>query len=143
MINTKTRMLVAILCVLALSGCINREQADAKLAKACEAAVNAFLPEGQRIDKIKDATYSASPQGPDFRHVKIHTVMMDGWLETEYDYECTFQEGFGFLNSGFTASIYQVNTGETVIGKAGNEVLGTAEDHMKLNEAVRKALYEE
>lgn len=137
-----SRLSIALICVLALTGCVNREQADAKLAKACEAAVNAFLGEGQRIDKVNGSTATASPEGPDMRHVTIHTIMMDGWIEAEYDYECIFQEGFGFLNSGYTASIYQVKIGEDVIGKSGNEILGNADDHMKLNEAVRKALYE-
>lgn len=139
--TNKARILMALLCVLMLSGCMSREQADAKLAKACEAAVNAFLDETQRIDNIKDATFSGSPVGPDYRHVTIHTIMIDGWLETEYDYECIFQEGFGFLNSGYTASIYQVNTGETIIGHSGNQILGDAEEHIKLNNAVREALY--
>ena len=119
--KTNTRITLALLCVLALTGCVNREQADAKLAKACEAAVNVFLGEGQRIDKIKDASFTASPIGPDMRHVTIHTIMMDGWIEAENDYECVFQEGFGFLNSGYTASIYQVKVGEDVYGKSGND----------------------
>jgi hypothetical protein len=142
--NMKTnvlRLFTVVICVLALTGCVNREQADAKLSKACEAAVGVFLPEGQRIDKIKDAAYSASPEGPGFRHVTINTIMMDGWLETENAYECIFQEGFGFMNSNFTASIHQVKIGDRVVGKSGNEILGDAQDHIKLNEAVRKALY--
>ena len=140
--NSTYRICLALLCVLIVTGCMSREQADAKLAKACEAAVNVFLVDGQRIDKVNNATFSGSPVGPDFRHVTIHTAMIDGWLEAEYDYDCTFQEGFGFLNSGYTASIYNVNVDGRIIGKSGSEILGEAEDHMKLNEAVRAALYE-
>jgi len=66
---------------------------------------------------------------------------MDGWLETENDYECVFQEGFGFLNSGYTASIYQVHVGDDIYGSAGGQIQGDAQDHLKLNEAVRKSLY--
>ncbi len=139
---SKSRVCLTFACVLALSGCVNREQADAKLSKACEAAVTVFLAEGQKIDKVKSADFTASPEGPDMRHVTIHTIMMDGWIEAENDYECIFQEGFGFLNSGYTASIEQVKVGETVVGRAGGEILGGAEDHMKMNDAVRKALYE-
>lgn len=142
MMNSRnTCIFFGLCCLLALTGCINREQADAKLARACEAAVNVFLDETQRIDKVNNATFSASPIGPDFRHVTIHTIMVDGWLETENDYICVFQEGFGFLNSGYTASVHQVHVGSDVYGKAGNEILGDAQDHIKLNEAVRKALY--
>jgi len=140
--KSKLPLYVSLICAMALTGCVNREQADAKLAKACEAAVNVFLVDGQRIDKVKGSTATASPEGPDMRHITIQTIMMDGWIEAENNYECVFQEGFGFLNSGYTASIYQVKVGDTVVGKSGNEVLGTAEEHMKLNEAVRKALYD-
>jgi hypothetical protein len=133
--------MMALLCLCLVTGCVNREQADAKLANACEAAVNAFLPEGQRIDKVNDVTFSGSPVGPDFRHVTIHTAMIDGWLEAEFDYDCTFQEGFGFLNSGYTASIHNIVVDGRIIGKSGAEILGEAEDHIKLNEVVREALY--
>lgn len=138
----KSTGLAALACVIALTGCVNREQADAKLGKGCAAAVNVLLEDGQRIDEVKSSSATASPVGPDFRHVTIHTVMMDGWLETEYDYECTFQEGFGFLNSGYTASLYEVQVGDKVVGKAGDKILGSAEDHLKVIEAVRQALYE-
>ena len=125
--KSKTRITLALIGVLALSGCVSREQADAKLAKACEAAVNVFLGEGQRIDKIKDASFTASPIGPDMRHVTIHTIMMDGWLEAENDYECVFEEGFGFLNSGYTASISEEGEGHVKFDvDAGELVLGTA-----------------
>ncbi|MCB9990548.1 MAG: hypothetical protein H6867_04090 [Rhodospirillales bacterium] len=139
----KQSLLVIIaLSTLVLTGCVNREQADAKLTKACQAAVNVFLPEGQHVEKVSSTDFTASPEGPDFRHVTIHSIVMDGWLETQYDYECVFQEGFGFMNSNFTASIHQVIVDGQVYGKAGNEILGDAQDHIKLNEAVRKALYE-
>jgi len=128
-------------CVLALTGCVNREQADAKLAKACAAGVDVLLPEGQKVGEIKGSTFGASPVGPGYRNVDIHAVTMDGWLETETDYTCIFEESFSFLNTGYTASIYQVRTGERVIGKSGNEILGDAEDFIKLTDAVRDALY--
>lgn len=139
----KRRFILSLFCVLTLSGCVNRTQADAKLSRACEAAVNTILDDTQRIDKVKSATFTGSPVGPDFRHVTIHTIMLDGWLETDYDYDCIFQEGFGFLNSGYTASIHQVKTEDRIIGKSGNEISGDFDDFVKLTDAVRKALYEE
>jgi len=137
-----TRFFLSFVCLLVLSGCVSREQADAKLARACEAAVNVFLDEDQQIGEVKNATFSGSPVGTDYRHVTIHTITMDGWIEAENDYDCVFQEGFGFMSMGYTASIYQVTVHDQTVGKSGNEILGTASDHMKLNEAVRAALYE-
>ncbi len=138
----KLLTILPLMTLLALTGCVNREQADAKLARACAAAVNTILYEGQRIDEVRDSTSTPSPEGPDFRHITIHTIMGDGWLETENDYECIFQEGFGFLNSNYTASIYQVRTPERTIGKAGDEIMGSAQDFIDLTNAVREALYE-
>jgi hypothetical protein len=44
--------------------------------------------------------------------------------------------------SSFTASIYQVRTGERIVGKSGNEILGDAQDFLKLTDAIREAMYE-
>lgn len=124
-----------------LTGCVNREQADAKLANACKAAVNVFLPDGQKVNKVESTTATPSPEGQDFRHVTIHTIMVDGWLEEKRDYECVFQEGFGFLNSNYTASIEKVTVDGETYGRAGNEILGDTQDMIKLTNAVRDALY--
>lgn len=43
---------------------------------------------------------------------------------------------------GYTAAIYQVIMDERVVGGAGSEILGSAQEFIKLNDAVRKALYE-
>ena len=128
---------------LLLTGCVNREQADAKLSRACAAAVGALLPEGAKIDSVKEFKASASPEGQGYRHLDITAVYLDGWIEQENQYQCIFEEGFGFLNMGYTAAIYQVNTGERIVGKSGNEIMGDAQDFLKLNDAVRGALYEE
>lgn len=140
----KTRLHTFVIlgaCAVLLSGCVSREQADAKLAKGCEAGVNALLPEGRTITRIADTKFSPSPEGPDMRHVKLKTIETDGFLEVESDFECVFEESFGFLRTGYTASVYQVRTGERVVGKSGNEILGDAQDFLKLTDAIREAMY--
>lgn len=128
-------------CALLLSGCVSREQADAKLAKGCEAGVNALLPEGRTISKVADAKFSPSPEGANMRHVTLKAIENDGFLEVENSFECIFEESFGFLNANYTASVYQVRTGERVVGKSGNEILGDAQDFLKLTDAIREAMY--
>lgn len=128
-------------CALLLSGCVSREQADAKLAKGCQAGVNALLPEGRTITKIADTKFSPSPEGPSMRHVSLKAIENDGFLEVENTFECVFDESFGFMNMNYTASIYQVRTGERVVGKSGNEILGDANDFLKLTDAIREAMY--
>ena len=105
------RLLLVIIALIGLSGCVSREQADARLAKGCQAGVQALLPEGLTIDRIKETSFAPSPEGQGLRHVTITTVTLDGWLETEKVYECIFEESFGFLKTNHTASIYQVRTG--------------------------------
>lgn len=128
-------------CAVLLSGCVSREQADAKLAKGCEAGVKAMLSEGRTIAKIADTKFSPSPEGPSMRHVTLNAIENDGFLEVENKFECVFDEQFGLFNMNYTASIYQVRTGERVIGKSGNEILGDAQDFLKLTDAIREAMY--
>lgn len=130
------------LCALTLSACVSREQADDKLARACAAAAGAMLPDGQTLGEVQSQKATPSPEGPDYRHITILVKQMDGWLEEQGSYECTFQESFGFLKNNYTGSIYQLKVGDMVYGKAGNEIMGTADDFLKITNAVRKSLYQ-
>jgi hypothetical protein len=133
--------IIALLSLLVLSGCVSREQADEKLAKGCAAGVQSLLPDGVKIDHIAGKEASKSPEGPDMRYIKIKTVTIDGVLPEDKDYECIFEEEFGFMNASYTASIYQVRTGDATYGKSGNEIMGNADDFLKLTDAVRQAMY--
>ncbi len=137
------RSAALLLCGLALTGCVSREQADAKLAKACEAGIRALLPEGETdIGTVTGSTFTASVEGQDMRHVSLKIEHQDGWIEEGTVYECTFQESFGPFKNNFTASLYNLKVGENSYGKFGHEILGDAQDFMKLTEAIRKSLYE-
>ncbi len=129
-------------CAMILSGCVSREQADAKLAKGCEAGVNVILPQGRKIARIAKSEFTPATEGAGMRHVKLTAIENDGFLESENVFECVFEESFGFLNSGHTAAIYQVRAGDTMIGKSGNEIIGDAQVFMKLNDAMRDAMYQ-
>jgi hypothetical protein len=134
--------LTGILCVLTLSGCVDRKQADDKLAKACAAGVKAILPEGTTLGKVVSNEFQPATEIPSARLVKMKAVEMDGWLEVEKDYQCVFEESFSFMNTGHTASIYQIRTPDQIIGKSGAEIVGDAQVFLKLTDAVREALYE-
>jgi hypothetical protein len=129
-------------CALLLCGCVSREQADAKLAHACRAGVQSLLPEGLKIDRITGREFSKSPEGNDMRYVKISTVTIDKMLEEEKDYECIFEEQFALFGMDYTASVYQVRTGDKTYGKSGNDIMGDANDFLKLTDAIREALYD-
>lgn len=133
---------LVLLCALSLTSCVSREQADTKLAKGCAAAAGSLLPDGQTLGEVLEKKSTPSPEGPNYRHMTIKVKQMDGWLEGDGTYECTFEEDFGFLHSQYTGSIYQLKVGDKIYGQAGKEVMGTAEDFVKITDAVRKAMYE-
>lgn len=137
-----SRFLLLGVCVLGLTGCVNRQQADDMLVKGCMAGVGSLLPEGETAGTVKDKSFSPSPEGPGMRYVKLVTTAGDGWLEEERTYECTFEESFGFMNSSYVASIYQLRFNDEIYGKSGNEIRGSFEDFTKLTDAIRQAMYE-
>jgi len=136
------KIFLTIICVLTLTGCVTREQADLKLQRGCIAGVKALLPPDVTFGKFKEAIFQHSPVGPDYRHVTIKAIEMDGWLETDAVYECVFQESFGFMNANYIGSIYQVHIGDEMYGQAGSHITGSIDDFLKLTEAVRVAMYE-
>lgn len=140
--NSFTRISLIALCALTLTACVDREYADNTLEKGCVAGVKALLPEDKELRDVINVKFEASPVGPDFRHVTIQAIEMDGWLETNAEYQCVFQESFGFLKMHHTASIYQVRMGERLVGKAGKDIIGSPQEFLKLEDAIRGALYE-
>lgn len=136
------KIVFVFIVTLALTGCVSREAADAKLVKGCEAGVNAILPEGIQIGEVLSTEATPASQGTNYRHIKLVAIEMGDWLEEEKAYECIFEENFGFLKANHTAAIYQIKTGYKVVGKSGGDILGDVDDFLKLTEAIRKAMYE-
>ncbi len=122
--------------LLSLPGCVSRNTADATLAKGCEAGIRALLPEGSSLVKISETKFSPSPEGSDLRLIRIKAVESDGWTESDKDYSCVFEESFGPFNLSHSATIYQVNMGERIVGRVGNRIEGSTDDFLKLTEAV-------
>ena len=140
-----TRSLSSLFIVLTLyfllTGCTSREDADATLAKGCEAAVGAMLPADAEIDHVTGTSFTPAAQGTDFRHVTLNAVILDGWLEVENEYECTFQEKRS-LFGGHRASFEQLKIDDRIYGRSGNEIVGSMDDFTKIEDAVRRAMYE-
>lgn len=135
------RTLVALAALAALTGCVDRAQADARLARACAAGVEAFLPEGMQVKEIKERVFGESDiGGPGSRIVTLRLVETDTWAEADKEYRCVFEEQFGFLGTGYTATLYQLRMDDRIYGKEGDKILGSYEDQLKLHEAVEKAL---
>lgn len=135
------RPLIALVALLPLTACIDRGKADEKLARACAAGVEAFLPEGSKIKEIRERIFGESDEGGSgARYVTLKLSETDGWADTDKEYRCIFQEDFGFLGMGYTAMLYQLRMDDKIYGKDGDKILGTYEEQLKLNEVVDKAL---
>lgn len=140
---TRLALLAASAAALMLSGCVDRATADERLARGCEAGVNAMLPEGMKIGTIKRKDFSPSPEGQGYRRVMLDAVATDGWAEDHREFICVFEESFGFMNASHTAAIYQLRVSEDeVYGKSGRQIMGDAQDFIRLTDAIRKAMYD-
>lgn len=125
--------------VLALSGCISRAEADARLAIGCAAGVELFLPEGFEIKQIKDQIFRDDPEfGSGYREVRLFAVQSDGWYDDEKEFRCIFAEDMAPFGLSHTATIYQLQIDDEIYGKKDGKILGSFEDHLRLTETVEQ-----
>lgn len=126
---------------LLLSGCVTREQADAKLEKACIAAAEAFIEEGYKVEEVKERIFGDDAKlGKGYREVRLTVLEGDGWYSTDKEYRCVFVEETGMFNSTHNASIYRLKIDTMTLGQEDGKLIGTIKQHQKLGDAVQKAL---
>jgi hypothetical protein len=132
--------LLLLVPALLLTACVDREQADKKLANACRDGIAALLPEqSDSIRAMKDYKATTSSAGEDFRTI-TYAGQADGWIGAQ-NFVCTFQEQFGFMKNSYTAMIYNVDLGDRRIGKTGgSSIEGEVQDFITLNAAVQASL---
>ena len=130
------------LSLLALTACIDRGEADAKLARGCAAGVELFLDEEYEIQKIVKSEFRESTTwGNGYREVDLTAMVSDGWHEGEETYYCTFAETAGPILINYKATIYQLRMPDgTIIGKEGDKISGSYDDHLKLTETVEQGM---
>ena len=133
-------LLLGMLALSGLTGCVSREEADAKLALGCEAASLLFAQQGVQVETTGQIIFGQSDLGKNFRHVLMSVTETDGWHQEQKEYRCIFMEEFGFARLRYVATIYQVRVGDQIFGKEGNEIIGSLEDHIRLTDAVARAM---
>ena len=132
---------LSITGLLILPGCVDRAAADRELARGCQAGAQAMLPEGHTIKSVTASEFETSKTlGDSFREARLTVQDFDGWHEEEKNISCIFVEDFAFAGLGYTVDLYQLNMGDQVYGKEGDEILGSMEDHLKLMNAVAEAM---
>ena len=139
--NLIKSLAIGIFCTSLLTSCISREQADSRLALGCAAAVELFLDDNFTIKEIKKKVYSTPTEfGSGFRQVKLFAIESDTWLEIDKEYSCIFAEEFGPLQSTHRTTIYQVKVNDQTYGREGDKILGSMQDHLRLEEVVDNAM---
>ncbi|HPF77873.1 MAG TPA: hypothetical protein PLF01_01155 [Alphaproteobacteria bacterium] len=136
------RFLLVALLSLGLTACVSQDQADEKMAKGCEAAVNILLKdEGKQLSEIKVKRYAdEQAEGGLHRRITLMGIEKDGWLELDKSYSCLFAQDWGLFKSSHEALLVQVQIDDQLYGKKDGVIQGTLEDFIKLTDAVHKAM---
>jgi hypothetical protein len=132
----------SLLFLLILTACnVDRNQADARLVKACEAGVNLFIEDGREVKEIKSVSFSV----PDIRSEGDRRVSMlvhegDGWHGTDKTFSCSFIERLGLMGS-YSANIYQIDMGEgRIYGQKDGKIMGSYDEWSRVTDTVDRML---
>lgn len=133
--------LILPVCAVILSGCVNRESADALLSKGCQAASATFLKEGYSLKNVNKSTFKTSSEfGNGFREITLSTTESDGWANVDREIKCVFAEEMGVMGLSYSADFYQINYDGQIFGKSGTELIGDAETLQKISAAAAAGL---
>lgn len=139
--NTQFALAVSVLAATLLAGCVNQEQADAKMIKGCEAAVSAMI-EPRAIKEIK-TTHAANEktEGSVYRRVEINLIDDGDFIAEEKQYSCLFSQQWGMFKSSHAALLEQLVLDDgTIIGKKDGVIQGSMDDFLKLNSKAETAM---
>jgi hypothetical protein len=139
----KTSRFALLAGLILLSACVDREKADAKLVRGCQAAIAVILPEGHGIKEIKNSAFNPSAEfGANYREVVLTAIESDGWVESDQEYQCVFAEEFGFLGSKHYAVLHQVTAHDQTYGNKDGQILGAPETIIDMTARVENAMRE-
>lgn len=137
------KMCSLIICLAVLTGCVSREEADAKLGKACKAAAGLLLTDGFTVKSVNNVDAGTTAEfGGGYRKITVSVTESDSWLDVDKDYKCVFAEEFGIFNSSFDADLFQIDVDGQVFGMKDGQILGGPEMQIKLDRAVKSVLYD-
>jgi hypothetical protein len=139
----KKSLILGVCALTLLSGCGSREEAEAKLARGCEAAAKSMLAKDSydhQIDSIKGKTFGKS-DGFTLVTITANTKNKEYEYENEESFQCKFEESTGPFGMNWKGALVQVKIGDDVYGSEGGELFGTVEDQMALTAAVEAAMH--
>jgi len=114
------------LIVAGLAGCVDRDEANAKLALSCQKGVSFLLDEYVTIKSVHNTSFTkvADKNDGDVR-VTLDVVVDDNHLDIDRSFSCNFIEKTGFLNNSHSANITQIDMGNgEVYGRKDGKIIG-------------------
>ena len=127
---------------LSLTACGSKQEAEAKLARGCEAALKVMLDKPdytRQIDKVTGTSFGMS-EGYRLVTLKAITKPKESGSEMEESFDCKFQETQMFNYIRWSADLVQLKIDDTIYGSSGGEIYGSVEDQIKLTNAVTNAM---
>jgi hypothetical protein len=139
----KTKLILASACLLLVTACSSRDEADRKMARGCEAGIRVLLAKensDRQLDRVTSRNFSSDG--------KIRVITMAGGTKhKEYGYDtdetfsCRFTEEYSVGFIGWRASLQQIKIGETIFGKDNAGTLqGDLQDYINLTGEVDDAM---
>ncbi|MFA5593437.1 MAG: hypothetical protein WC989_09020 [Micavibrio sp.] len=136
----KLLLIAGCMSALALGACVSQQQADARLAKGCEAATGAML-EPRTIKDVRGFTAEEDrSEGSIHRRIKLTYVENDDFAESEHVSECLFSQQWGFFKTAHAALLEQLIVNGQLVGKKGGVIVGSMDDFLKLSGHAESAM---
>jgi hypothetical protein len=137
--------IILLSCALALTACGgSREEADARLARGCEAGVKIVLAKDdydRQIDRVIRKTIADdSETGGRMVTLEAVTKNKEYGYENEETFVCKFDESYSPGFTAWKASLINLKVGDDLYGSEGGEIFGDMQDQLNLTAAIEAAL---
>lgn len=130
------------LTLFTLTACSSREEADAKMARGCEAAAKTMLGKESSDRQIEHVGKKSFDKAGEFRQVTLNVTTKNKEFGYEKDevFSCKFDESYSPGFTAWKAALVQLKMGDQIYGDEGGQIFGEAEDQMNLTAAVEAAM---
>lgn len=112
--------------MISLSGCVDREQVNARLALSCQKGVSFLLDDYKTIKSVKNSSFSKPDnRGDGDVRVTLDVVVDDRNLDVEQSYSCNYIEEIGLFGMSYSVNITQVDMGNgEIYGSKDGQIYG-------------------
>jgi hypothetical protein len=136
------RRYLFLLLIIGLTACVpSREQADSKLAIACQAAVKATFADPKESIAVKSASYSSTKS---YDSAKLRVVTLQAqytYGDSQPDdktYTCSYTEEWSLFS--YLPEFYNMQMGDQKYGNFNGLITGDTSILLKINDAMQQSL---